>query len=181
MHNAADLIRQIGTAREALLETVGRLSNRQADFKPEPHVWSVNEKLEHLVLAEVSGVSKIWAAAEGIRAGQPVWTGEHTNAGLPIEEVILRTWKSKEIAPPIATPHIGGPLAYWMEYTRASQFFLSRLEQALRGLELRSVVFPHFISGPLDAGQRLEFLTFHIRRHHAQIQSMMEASDFPRK
>jgi hypothetical protein len=96
-----------------------------------------------------------------------------------MEEVVLRTWKPKETAPPIATPHIGGPLTYWIEYLNLSQGLLERLGPALQGLDLSKVLFPHFISGPLDAGQRLQFLAFHIRRHHGQIRSMMQAPDFP--
>jgi hypothetical protein len=163
-----------------LIEFVSCLSAEQASYKPEPTVWSVNETLEHLVLAEVYGVSKIWAAAEGIRTGTPVWVGEHTNRGLSIDEVIARTWKSKEIAPPKSTPHIGGPLAYWLEYLRAAQLLLDRLNPVLDGLDPETVLFPHFLSGPLDASQRIDFLRFHMTRHRRQIEEMLKQKGFPR-
>jgi hypothetical protein len=177
---AASLIQQTQSERERLMILVKPLSDEQADFKPFPDVWSVNEKLEHLVLAESSGVSKIWAAANGVRKGKPMWVGDHTNRGLSIDEVIAQTWKPKEKAPAIATPHIGGPLSYWLEYMSLAHDFLHRLEPLLNGLSLDTVIFPHFISGPLDAGQRIQFLTFHIIRHRTQILELMADPAFPK-
>ena len=176
---ASTLIKEVETERTRLVSLVEQLTDEQATFKPLPEVWSVNEKLEHLVLAETSGVSKIWSAAEGLRKMKPVWVGEHTNRGLLIEDVISRTWKAKEIAPPIATPHISGPLSYWLEYFLLSQDLLRKLGLLLEGLDLQAAVFPHFLCGPLDAGQRIEFLRFHMVRHRKQIESMMADPDFP--
>lgn len=140
---------------------------------------SISEIVEYLVLAEASGVTKIWAAADGIKWGHPVWAGEHTNSGLSIDEVIARTWKEKEIAPPIATPHFGSPLAYWMESFRLSQSILDSLAVSLESMDLRTIVYPHFLSGPLDAQQRIEFLRFHIDRHRGQIERTRNHPDFP--
>ncbi len=179
MNDPASLIKQTQQERNRLIEVVEGLSDEQSNYKIRPDVWSVNEKLEHLVLAEVSGVSKIWSAAEGVRKGKPVWVGVHTNQGRSIEEIIARTWKPKETAPPIATPHIGGPLSYWLEYVKTYQLLLDKLEGVLDGLDPETVVFPHFLSGPLDAGQRLQFLRFHIVRHRDQITEMMADANFP--
>jgi transposase len=103
----------------------------------------VLENVEHLVLAEFSGVSKIWQAADSFRAGAPVFIGEHTNQRLSIDEVVARTWKPKELAPPIATPHIGGPLGYWISSCESCQSVLEQLGTALNGLDLEQVIFPN--------------------------------------
>jgi DinB superfamily len=166
------LILSVLDSRNRAIKAVQGLSPDQAAAKPAEDCWSVNEILEHLVLAEHSGLSKIWAAADGVRKGRPVWIGEHTNRGLPIDEIVARTWKPRELAPPIACPHIGGPINYWIEYFRSCHTVLERLGTSLQGLELEDVVFPHFLSGPLDAKQRLEFLRFHIDRHIAQIEGV---------
>lgn len=173
------LIRQTADARTSLIAAVRHLSPEQAAFKPAPDIWSVNENLEHLVLAEVSGVTKIWAAAEGLRHGKPAWTGEHTNRGLGIDEIIARTWKPREAAPPVATPHIGGPLPYWIESLALAQPLLNQLEAVLAGLDPQAVLFPHFLSGPLDALQRIDFVRFHLARHHRQIDALLAAPGFP--
>jgi len=179
MRSVENLIQDVADARLAFIATIENLNPAQASFKPAPEEWSALENIEHTVLAEVSGVSKIWLAADNFRDGTPVFTGEHTNRGLSIDEVVARTWKPKEIAPPIATPHIGGPLQYWIAYSESCQLVLDQLGTALDGLDPEQVIFPHFLSGPLDARQRLEFLRFHLDRHRAQILRLFDHEAFP--
>jgi DinB superfamily len=172
------LVQEVERSRAALATSVAGLTGPQAAFKPAEGHWSIVEVLEHLYLAEVSGVSKIWAALEGVRAGQS-WTEARPNQGKPIEEVVAATWKPKEIAPPIATPHIGGPIHFWLSATRTLQPVLADLGAQLKGAKLEDVVFPHYLSGPLDARQRLEFLRFHIERHADQVARIRASVGFP--
>jgi hypothetical protein len=160
-------------ARASVLATVAGITERQATFKPSQTDWSIVEIIEHLYLAEMSGVTKIWSAADSFRAGQR-WTDTRPNQGKTIEQVVQETWKPKEVAPPIATPHIGGPLCCWRSAYRSLTPVLTELTAALDGLPLEDVIFPHFLSGPLDARQRLEFLRFHMERHIAQIESILD-------
>jgi len=108
------------------------------------------------------------------------WSEARPNHDLPIEAVVAATWKAKEIAPPIATPHIGGPLAFWVSATRSLTPVPAALGAGLEGVPLEEVVFPHYRSGPLDARQRLEFLRFHIDRHLGQIAGIQSAPGYPR-
>jgi hypothetical protein len=179
MQSVSSLIKHVVEERSRLVSLVAGLGSKQVNHKPTPQTWSANENLEHLVLAEMSGVSKIWSAAQGVREGKPVWKGEHTNRGLSIEEVVARTWKPKEIAPPLVAPKFGGPASYWLEALRHSQLLLDRLEPVLDGLDIEMVIFPHFLSGPLDAGQRIDFLRFHMLRHRGQIEKMIAHGDIP--
>jgi hypothetical protein len=71
------------------------LNAAQCSYKPAPDDWSILENLEHLVLAEVSGVTKIWKAAESFSSDSQAFSGEHTNRGLSIEEVVARTGKPR--------------------------------------------------------------------------------------
>ena len=90
------------------------------------------------------------------------------------------TWKPKEVAPGIATPHIGGPLEAWISSLRSLRTVLADLAQELDGLDLEAIVFPHYLSGPLDGRQRLEFLRFHMVRHIAQIRRLQSHPMFPK-
>jgi DinB superfamily len=177
--DAATLIRQTADERKKLVLLVEDLTETQASHKSAPDVWSVKENLEHLVIAEIYGVTKMWTAADGVRDGNPLWVGEHVNRGLSIDEVIARTWRPCETAPPGSTPRIGGPMLYWLESFRVSQLVLNRLESAFDGLDLEAVIIPHFISGPLDAAQRIDFLRFHIARHRSQVEKTMSTPGFP--
>jgi hypothetical protein len=174
------LIADVERARARYLSLVETLSFTQGDFSPAADTWSIARITEHLVHAEQGGINLIWRAAEGIRRGTPVWTGESPNAGLSIEEVVQRTWRPRENSPESAVPRVGGPLAYWVAALRGCAQLLSALKRALEGLHLDQVIYPHALSGPLDARQRLEFLRFHIDRHHAQAERIVAAPGFPR-
>ena len=173
-----DLVRSVEDARDAVIEAVRNLRAEQATFKAASDQWSIVENLEHLYLAEISGLTKIWAAARQVRAGV-AWAGERPNHGKSIEEVVATTWKAKEIAPDIATPHIGGPLEAWISSLRSLRSVLADLSGELDGLDLEAIVFPHYLSGPLDGRQRLEFLRFHMERHLEQIRRVQANPVFP--
>jgi hypothetical protein len=64
MLNSEQLTEDVERARRALLGAVGGLSVAQGTFKPSGAEWSVVDVLEHLYLAELSGIAKIWAAVE---------------------------------------------------------------------------------------------------------------------
>ncbi len=173
------LIADVAAARRRVLAAVASLTADQEAFHPAPGEWSVPQVVEHLVLAEQAGIQRVWQAAEGIRRGRPVWTGEPVHRGLPIVEVIAHTWRTKEQAPPNASPQTDGPLAYWATCLETCQPVLERLGAALDGLDLSEVIFPHFLSGPLDAHQRLEFLRWHLDHHRRQIEEIKAASGVP--
>ena len=172
------LVESVENARDAVIDSVRRLRADQAAFKPSPDEWSICENIEHLYLAEISGLTKIWAAARQVRAGKN-WEGPRPNHGKSIEEVVAATWKPKESAPGIATPHIGGPLEAWISSLQSLRNVLADLAQELQGLELEAIVFPHYLSGPLDGRQRLEFLRFHMARHLEQIRRIQSHPEFP--
>ena len=175
---ADEVIATVESARASIISSVRGLSESQASFKPASDAWSVTENIEHLFLAEMSGTSKIWLAADAARRDGG-YAGDVPHRGKSIEQVVAETWKVRETAPTIATPHIGGPLAYWCTSLAALGPALEQTGRHLDGLDLAEVVFPHFLSGALDARQRLEFLRFHIQRHHDQVRGIMSHASFP--
>jgi hypothetical protein len=173
------LVDSVERVRSSLLHVVGPLNETQAGFKPLPTEWSVVEICEHLYLAELGGITKVWGAMNAVRAGER-WNGDLPNRGKSIEEIIASTWKSKEAAPPVATPHLGGPLAAWVSAIRSLRPVLQDLAIQLEGQQLDAIIYPHFLSGPLDARQRLEFLRYHIERHISQVKRLLTNSAFPK-
>ena len=171
-----DLRERIGRVEETrrrVLDELANVTESQGAFKPSPASWSIQEAAEHLVLAEEVGILFIW------RATLSPWDGEHPHKGLSIEAVVRKTWKEKEIAPEPATPRFGGPLVYWIERLRGCETSLSRLSERLEGVDLETVIYPHVLSGPLDAGQRIDFLAFHMERHLDQIRAVIAHADYP--
>lgn len=172
------LVAAVEAARESVVAASAAVTHEQGSFKP-PGAWSITEVIEHLYLAELSGIAKMWEASTALRAGTR-WDGELPNRGKRIEQVVQETWKPKELAPSIATPQGEGPLRFWLTAFRSLQNVLAALAAQLEGLALDAVIFPHYLSGPLDARQRLEFLRYHMERHLSQIQRIKESSGFPR-
>lgn len=179
MKDVDRLIQEVAQARERFLASAGGVRPAQAAFKPEPSQWSILEITEHLVRAEEAGVSGLWRALDGAQRGEPVWSGEPRHQGLSIEEVIARTWQPKEQVPEIAAPRWGGSLSYWAATLRSKQAVLEELATSLSAVALEAVIYPHPISGPLDARQRLAFLRFHLDRHRDQVEALKNQPGYP--
>jgi hypothetical protein len=171
---------EVKSARSRFLEMVSSFSFDQGLFKPAPDVWSAAEITEHLVHAEFGGIVGMWKAIDGLRKNDPPWKEKHTNIGLSIEEIVERTWKPREKVPEGAGPRMGGPLVFWADALRSCQAMLERLADELKDKQLQTIVYPHPISGPLDAGQRFEFLRFHMDRHRDQVERLKQHVNFPK-
>ncbi len=76
MKGVPGLVAEVAVARVRLVQGVEGLSTEGGVFRPAPDGSSVREVIEHLVLAEQAGINRIWQAAEGVRLGRPVWTGD---------------------------------------------------------------------------------------------------------
>jgi hypothetical protein len=173
------IIAEAAEARARLLDRVRVLTSEQGAFKPDPAEWSIAENVEHLVLAEQGAVNRVWAAADGLRRGRPVWKGEAVHRGKSMEQIVAETWVPGQQAPDIATPRRRGPLAYWILAIECNQPLLDAVPAALAELDPAEVVTPHPISGPWDAGQWLAFVRFHLDLHRQQIEHVMRAREFP--
>jgi hypothetical protein len=132
-----------------------------------------------MVWAEMGGINGIWKTWNAMKVNKPLWTGEAIHHGLPIERIIEKTWKEKEIVPEIAKPRWGGPVEYWIGALKNCKPLLESLAQQLNGYDLEQIIYPHIISGPLNVVQRMEFLRFHLNRHQRQIESIKEVDTYP--
>lgn len=178
MNSILERIAAADAARRRIIDANRGLSAAQAAFKG-PGGWSVQAHIEHLVLSEQRGVQRIWLAAEGLRRGVPLQAGEAVHRGLPIEEVIAKTWKPREKAMVETDPVGEGPLSYWIARYEACQPTLEQIPQVLSGLDPALALDLHYLSGPLDAYQRLEFLRFHTDRHYDQVERLKQTVGFP--
>ena len=107
MDRIEKFISEVESTRKDFIAVAAGLSQTQAEFKPNPDVWSIRDIVEHIVWAERAGVVGMWKAVEGVKSGTPVWEGENVNKGLSIEEVVDNTWQEKEKSPEIAEPMWG--------------------------------------------------------------------------
>ncbi len=172
MTQVQSLIDSISEARAAYLSEINSLNPYQISYKASDEIWNTIEITEHLYWAEQNGLVAIYKTIEAKEQGKSVWEGEHLNHGLPIEAIIDRTWKPKEIVPASAAPRVGGPIDLWANYLQSLDLPLKALANKLTDDDLNIMTFPHPISGPFDIRQRLEFLRFHINRHRGQVAAL---------
>jgi len=172
------LLIEIKESRARILDEISDLTAIQGAQKKSSDSWSIQEVIEHLVLAERGGYDLICSAAERFKNNDPVWSGTSENEGLTIEKIIERTWKPKEDAPESATPKGNWSLSVWVSHFRNCDDLLSDLPVKLEDLPLTQVIYPHFLCGPLNAIQRLEFIRFHLDRHLIQVKSIKDTLGF---
>ncbi|MFI5280614.1 MAG: DinB family protein, partial [Gemmatimonadales bacterium] len=127
MESIPALVTAATAARARLVDRVRSLSSAQGAFKADAAEWSIAENVEHLVLAEQGSINRVWAAADGLRRGQPTWTGEPVHRGKLIEQIVRETWVPLQQAPDVATPRRRGPLAYWTVAIQCNQPLLEAL------------------------------------------------------
>lgn len=170
---------KVEEGRRQYLDTVSGFTDEQGFFKPEPQVWCTAEITEHLYHAEFGGINSMFKALNGFRTGEPVFKDEHINKGLTIEQVVEQTWQPKEKVPAGAGPRFFGTLSFWSTALQSCSLLLEKLTEQLEGVDLEQIIYPHPISGPLDARQRYEFLRFHLERHKNQVESLLSHPEFP--
>lgn len=173
--NVSHLINEVGTARNEFIACIRNIGEQQAAFKPSDNCWSIIDNTEHLFWAEHGGIYGMWKTLYAIRNGTVERTYESAHKDWGIEKIIAETWKEKEIVPVVAAPRMGGTLAFWQSSLSNLQQVLEDFGRDLQDDELRLLAHPHPISGAMDFQQRLEFLRFHIQRHHRQVLSIIDS------
>ncbi len=173
MNKINELVKEVGLARSQYLSLIENLSEDAAALKPSESEWSVVDNTEHLFLAEQGALYGMWKILYAIRKGTAARTYESPHRDWPVEKLIEYTWKEKEQVPATAAPRLAGTLVFWRHSLAGLQLLLEAFGNDLQDGELRLQAHPHPISGAMDFQQRLEFLRFHIRRHHAQVQSII--------
>jgi hypothetical protein len=172
MRTTSRLISEIADARKAFIDEVSVFSESQSKWKSSSESWCATDITEHLFWAEQGGVLGMWKALHAHRHGKPVWEGDEIHRGLPIEEIIKRTWKEKENVPAIAAPRMSGPIKFWIISLASLQQQLNEMVKELTDADLSIMTYPHPISGPLNMRQRFEFLRFHLNRHEEQLKEI---------
>jgi hypothetical protein len=172
MKTLTNLLQEVSNSRNQFVKAASGLTSAQASFKPEPNAWCITENVEHMFWAEHGGICGMWKTFEAFKNGKPLYTGELIHHGLPVEEIVARTWKEKEIVPEVAKPRLGGPVEFWNLSLQNLQPVLAGLAKAVEGGDLEKIIHPHPISGPLNVLQRFEFLRFHLDRHRKQIENI---------
>jgi len=164
------LVSDIERSRKRLVDRVECLGSRAVLPAVGGGRWSAGQYVEHLALAEEVTLWRMWTAVKDSRCGHDPIVCETPD--LSIEEVVDRTWRPKEKAPPLARPRLEGSIEYWLSRLRRNRQILFAFCAELSAEDLDRVAYPHPISGPLTVRQGLQFIRFHLDRHAEHIQGI---------
>ena len=168
MSKVKSLVNSVENSRKSYIRTIGQLSKEVTNHKPNESSWNIVEITEHLYWAEFLGIAVMAKVLNEILEGNREIKYESKNKGLKIEKVVELTWNRKEQVPDIAAPRVGGSISFWINSFSSLKDVLKEFTHNLTDDMLRVIAHAHPISGELDFQQRLEFLRFHIDRHHLQ-------------
>ena len=168
MSKVKSLVNSVEISRKSYIQTIGQLSKEITNHKPDESTWNIVEITEHLYWAEFLGIAVMAKVLNEILEGKREIKYESKNKGLKIEKVVELTWNRKEQVPDIAAPRVGGSISFWINSFISLKDILKEFTHNLTDDMLRVIAHAHPISGELDFQQRLEFLRFHIDRHHLQ-------------
>ena len=168
MNTIEKLLKEVSIARNNYIGTIHSCTTEQAEWKSSSECWNIIEITEHLYWAEQGGIWGMWKTIDAIHENKIPRTTESIHQNMTIEELIGKTWASKEQVPSIAAPRMGGSLTFWISSLQNLQNVLNSFAQNLTENELRIQAQPHPISGAMDFQQRFEFIRFHLDRHRNQ-------------
>lgn len=180
---AAAQMREAIRRMEAL--TAG-LSDEQANFRPAPKKWSINECLEHINLTNRLYVQKLEPALAKARA-RGLTGGEPYGNGTWIGRYILNNLRLGPKAPNVPAPGAFKPkrsdlkLGEQAEQFRQHAQRLAELAGQAEGLALGKVRFgsPVLAIFRMTAAQIFEITHLHTHRHLGQAERVKQADGFP--
>ena len=165
---------ELERARADVLREAEGLSQRQADWRPGEHDWSVGEIIDHLTLAEINTgklTTKLLKEAPvgatfpaDLTEFAPVPTGPPGPAEAP------------QVVWPAAGKSIGELIATMKATRERSRQSVERLAQC----DPRTLTFKHFRLGEMDLGQWWRLQASHDLSHLQQLREVKAAPGFPR-
>jgi hypothetical protein len=181
------------TCAGAMLEAVKRmealtagLSDTQANFKPGPKKWSINECIDHVNAANRQYCTKLEKAftkarAKGLAGAEPY--GRGTLLGRFILSVLREGPGGRRVPAPGAFKPSRSEMkvATLAEQFRTHANRLVELAEQADGLPLGSIKFttPAAPIGRVAASQVFEMMQLHTHRHLGQAEKVKSAAGYP--
>ncbi|MBT8335005.1 MAG: DinB family protein [Gemmatimonadetes bacterium] len=167
------LLARIATLRSELL-SIAETAGAKATRRPGADAWSPAEIVEHLVRAEDFGILGLWRAVEAAGESGPAAI-DPPHDDRTIDEVFADLPDRVDAPEAVIPKRAGRPLGYWSGRLREHQNAIESLAGAIEAVGPDRVVLPHFVAGPLNGWQRLEFFRWHLERHLAQMRRTVGA------
>jgi DinB family protein len=168
---------ELESVRAEVLREVELLTQRQGDWKPSDHDWSIGEIVDHLTIAEnATGKLTTKLVREAEAAGKLAPFPSDLAAFAP-----LPSWPPGPAeAPPVVQPQHGKSFSDLVGAMKATRGRSRSSIERLGSVDPRSLTFKHFRLGELDLAQWWTLQAHHDGAHLAQIREVKATPGFPR-
>lgn len=165
IHEKRDLIDNLLTGKETLIQAIDGVTEECAQRKPEAERWSILECMEHIAIAEEHMFGQITSAS---KTGTPMVN--------KAREVLIRR-RGADRARRLETPDVAKPNGRFCTLEEATQRFLASRLRTLNYVEncntdLRAMTTTHPVAGPVNCYEMLLIMSAHPIRHAAQIREI---------
>lgn len=165
---------------------IAGLSDAQANFKPAPSSWSINECIEHINISNRLYAVKLGGAIEKARAAGKTG-GEPYGRGTLLGRFILKNLRQGANARKVPAPGRFKPISSEHQLSKLGEEFrhhvtrLRELAIEAEGLPLGKMKFttPAAPIGRITAVQGFEMMFHHSQRHLAQAERVKSAEGYP--
>ncbi|MGA9641619.1 MAG: DinB family protein [Terriglobales bacterium] len=174
----AAALKSLQATRDAFLQSISGLSEKQWKFKPAPDRWSIAEVSEHIAVSE----SMIFGFVQGKFVAGPPTPEKRAEVKFTDDQILTRVpdRSHKAQAPEFLQPT--GRFANREQVTKAFEDARAKTMDYVKTTQddLRDHFGPHPAFGTLDAYQWILLISAHSERHTKQIEEVKADPNFPK-
>jgi uncharacterized damage-inducible protein DinB len=172
-------LRSLEATRDAFLQSIAGLSEKQWRFKPGPDRWSVAEVSEHIAVAE----SAILGMVQGKIMTSPADPSKRAEVAGKDETILKMVPDRSHKA---QAPEFLKPTNRWATREETTKAFEDSRKATMDYVrttndDLRDHFGPHPMLGPMDAYQWILLISAHSERHTRQIEEVKADPNFPKE
>ncbi len=159
--------------RKALFASLKPYSDEVLNRKPAPDAWSVNEVIDHLLIAEEASLQYLQKKTRDIsKEGLAGFAGWRRLTVVKLLFVLPIKFKVPALVAPTKTDYRLTDLENrWAGVRNQTHILLAQLGDA----DLNKTIWKHTIAGKMNIYQMMEFFTIHFDRHRKQIERTLRA------
>jgi hypothetical protein len=172
-------LKSLEATRDAFLQSIAGLSEKQWRFKPGPDRWSVAEVSEHIAVSE----SALFGMVRDKIMTSPADPSKRAEVAGKDEIVLQRVPDRSHKA---QAPEFLKPTNRWATREETTKAFEDSRKATMDYVrttndDLRDHFGPHPLLGPLDAYQWILLISAHSERHTKQIEEVKANPNFPKE
>jgi len=172
-------LKSLEATRDAFLQSIAGLSEKQWRFKPGPDRWSVAEVSEHIAVSE----SALFSMVRDKIMTSPADPSKRAEVAGKDEIVLQRVPDRSHKA---QAPEFLKPTNRWATREETTKAFEDSRKATMNYIrtthdDLRDHFGPHPLLGPLDAYQWILLISAHSERHTKQIEEVKADPNFPKE